>query len=90
MAVTLVTTLEKLSPRRSLVAAISWLVIALAVCFAFAASFSVGNLARDNLVQQRARRLARATDQLGSDLAHSMRAMLSEVRLLRRIQRRHP
>ncbi len=76
---TLVTTLKKLDPRRSLVAAISWLVIALAVCFALAASFSVGNLARDNLVRQHARRLALETDQLGSDLAQAIAVRRSAI-----------
>jgi signal transduction histidine kinase len=77
--VTLVTSLNKLDPRRSLVAAISWLVIALAACFAFAASAWVGNLARDNLVQQHARRLALETDQLGSDLGQAIAARRNAV-----------
>ncbi len=76
---TLVTILRKLDPRRSLVAAISWLVIALAVCFALTASFSVGSLARDNLVQQHARRLALETDQLGSDLAQAIAVRRSAI-----------
>jgi signal transduction histidine kinase len=66
--------LHGLDPRRSLVAAISWLVIALAACFALAASLWVGSLARDNLVQQHARRLALETDQLGSDLGQAILA----------------
>lgn len=60
-------------------AAISWLVIALAACFALAASLSVGTLARDNLVRQHARRLALETDQLGSDLGQAIAARRSAV-----------
>jgi signal transduction histidine kinase len=79
LTVTFVTTLEKLDPRRSLVAAISWLVIALAACIALAASLWVGSLARENLVQQHARRLALETDQLGSDLGQAIAARRSAI-----------
>ena len=68
-----------LDPRRSLVAAISWLVIALAACFALAASLWVGSLARDNIVQQHARRLALETDQLGSDLGQAILARRNAI-----------
>ncbi len=79
MTVTSVTTLEKLDPRRSLVAAISWLMIALAACIALVASLWVGSLARDNLVQQHARRLALETDQLGSDLGQAIAVRRSTI-----------
>ena len=74
LEVTLVTTLRSLDPRRSLVAAISWLVIALAACLAGAAFLWVGSLARDNILQQHSRRLALETDQLASDLSGALRA----------------
>ena len=79
MEVTLVTSFRRLDPRRSLVAAISWLVIALAACFAIGASLWVGSLARANIVQQHARRLALETDQLASDLAQAIGARRNAV-----------
>jgi signal transduction histidine kinase len=80
LKVSSVTRLHGLDPRRSLVAAISWLVIALAACFALAASLWVGNLARDNIVQQHARRLALETDQLGSDLGQAILARRNAIK----------
>lgn len=79
LEVTLVTTFRRLDPRRSLVAGISWLVIALASCFAVAASLWVGSLARDNIVRQHARRLALETDQLASDVAQAIAARRNAV-----------
>jgi signal transduction histidine kinase len=80
LQVSSVTSLHGLDPRRSLVAAISWLVIALAACFALAASLWVGSLARDNIVQQHARRLALETDQLGSDLGQAILARRNAIK----------
>ena len=70
LKVSSVTRLHGLDPRRSLVAAISWLVIALAACFALA----------DNIVQQHARRLALETDQLGSDLGQAILARRNAIK----------
>jgi signal transduction histidine kinase len=70
----------RFDPRRSLVAAISWLVIALAACFAIAASLWVGSLARDNIVRQHIRRLALESDQLGADLAQALAARRDAIR----------
>jgi hypothetical protein len=43
-----------------------WLIIALAVTFSIAAAVWVGNIARENVLQQHIRRLALETDQLSS------------------------
>jgi signal transduction histidine kinase len=65
-----------MDPRRSLVAAIIWLVIALAASFAIAASIWAGGVAREIVVQQHERRLALETDQLASDLGQAVSARL--------------
>ncbi len=72
--------LRDMDPRRSLVAAIIWLVVALAASFAIAASLWAGSVARDIVVQQHVRRLALETDQLGSDLGQAVGARLNALR----------
>jgi signal transduction histidine kinase len=75
--------LRNMDPRRSLVAGIIWLVIALAASFAVAASFWAGRAAREIVVQQHVRRLALETDQLASDLGQAVSARLGAVRAAR-------
>jgi signal transduction histidine kinase len=72
--------LRDFDPRRSLVAGIIWLVVALAASFAVAASLWAGNVARDIVVQQHVRRLALETQQLASDLGQAISARLEAVR----------
>jgi signal transduction histidine kinase len=72
--------LRKLDPRRSLVAGIIWLMIALAASFAVAASIWAGRVARQIVVQQHVRRLALETDQLASDLGQALHARLDALR----------
>lgn len=67
-------------PRRSLVAGLIWLVVALAAAFASTASWWVGRVAREIVVQQHMRRLVLETDQLGSDLGQSVIARLAAAR----------
>ena len=69
-----------MDPRRSLVAGLIWLVVALATSFAFAASWWVGRVAREIVVQQHLRRLVLETDLLGSDLSQAVDARLAAVR----------
>jgi len=69
-----------MDPRRSLVAGIIWLVVALAASFALAASWWVGRVARQIVVQQHVRRLVLETDQLGSDLSQAVTTRLAAVR----------
>jgi len=72
--------LRNMDPRRSLVAGIIWLMIALAASFAVAASFWAGRVAREIVVQQHVRRLALETDQLASDLGQAVSARLGALR----------
>src|SRR5258708_17459299 len=72
--------LRNMDPRRSLVAGIIWLMIALAASFAVAASIWAGRVAREIVVQQHVRRLALETDQLASDLGQAVNARLDAVR----------
>lgn len=75
--------LRNMDPRRSLVAGIIWLVVALAASFAVAASFWAGRAAREIVVQQHVRRLALETDQLASDLGQAVSARLGALRAAR-------
>jgi signal transduction histidine kinase len=72
--------LRELDPRRSLVAGIIWLMVALAASFAVAASVWAGSVAREIVVQQHVRRLALETQQLASDLGQAVTARIEAVR----------
>jgi len=72
--------LRNMDPRRSLVAGIIWLMIALAASFAVAASIWAGRVAREIVVQQHVRRLALETEQLASDLGQAVSARLDALR----------
>ena len=69
-----------IDPRRSLMAGVIWLVIALASSFACAASLWAGGVAREIVVQQHVRRFLLETDQLGSDLGQAVSARMAAVR----------
>ena len=71
---------QRVDPRRSLVAGLIWLVIALAASFALAASLWVGRVAREIVVQQHVRRLVLETDQVASDLGQAVGARLTAIR----------
>jgi signal transduction histidine kinase len=77
---TLIALLRDMDPRRSLVARIIWLMIALAASFAIAASIWAGRVAREIVLQQHVRRLALETDQLASDLGQAVSARLDALR----------
>jgi signal transduction histidine kinase len=70
---------SKIDPRRSLMAGTVWLIVALAVSFSVAASVWVGNIARNDIVQQHMRRLALETDQLGTDLSQAVASRLDAI-----------
>jgi signal transduction histidine kinase len=72
--------LKDLDPRHSLVAGITWLMVALAASFAIAASVWAGSVAREIVVQQHVRRLALETQQLASDLGQAVTARIEAVR----------
>jgi signal transduction histidine kinase len=76
----LIALLRDMDPRRSLVARIIWLMIALAASFAIAASIWAGRVAREIVLQQHVRRLALETDQLASDLGQAASARLDALR----------
>ena len=73
--------LRELDPRRSLVAGVIWLVVALAASFAIAASVWAGRVAREIVVQQHVRRLVLETDQLASDLGEAASTRLEAIRV---------
>src|ERR1700681_784566 len=75
--------LRNMDPRRSLIAGIIWLMIALEASFAVAASIWAGRVAREIVVQQHVRRLALETDQLASDLGQAVSARLDAARTVR-------
>jgi signal transduction histidine kinase len=62
-----------------------WLIIGLSVTFSVAAAVWVGGIARDNVVEQHARRLALETDQLSSDLSQAIAARLGAIRAAEQI-----
>ncbi len=70
-------------PRRSLVAGLIWLVVAMALSFAGAASFWAGRAAREIVVQQHVRRLLLETDQFASDLGQAVSARMAAARTVR-------
>jgi signal transduction histidine kinase len=72
--------LSNLDPRRSLVASATWLIIALVATFSIAAAVWVGNIARENVLQQHIQRLSLETDQLSSDLGQALTARFDAVR----------
>jgi signal transduction histidine kinase len=74
------TMIRDLDPRRSLVAGIIWLMVALAASFAIAASLWAGSVAREIVVQQHVRRLALETQQLASDLGQAVSARLEAIK----------
>ena len=67
-------------PRRSLGGAAMWLILALAVTFSIAAAVWVGDIARQNVLEQHVRRLSLETDQLSSDLGQALTVRLEAVR----------
>jgi signal transduction histidine kinase len=72
-----------IDPRRSLMAGLIWLVVALALSFAGAASLWAGRVAREIVVQQHVRRLLLETDQLGSDFGQAVSARMAAARTVR-------
>ena len=70
-----------IDPRRSVMAAIVWLVVGLAGTFAVAASIWVGSLAREIVLQQHARRLALEADQVGADISQAIASRVGALRV---------
>ena len=79
--------LQNLDPRHSLSAAIGWLVIALAACFATVAAVWVGGMARTNILQQHVQQFTLETDMLASDMNQALASRLNAVQAAAAIQR---
>ena len=71
--------LQNLDPQHSLSAAIGWLVMALAVCFATVTTVWVGGMARTNILQQHVQQFTLETDMLASDMNQALASRLNAV-----------
>lgn len=74
--------LQRLDPRRSLAAAIGWLIFALSAGLVLAASVWVGDIVVANLLDMRGRQLDRAADDFADELNLSFALRLQSVRAL--------
>lgn len=74
--------LQHLDPRRSLAARALWLIVGLSVAFSISGALWVGRIARANILEQHARRLALETEELGSELGLAIGARLDAVRAI--------
>lgn len=72
---------HRFNPRHHLSAAIGWLVFALALTLAVAASFWVGKVVRATFVDQHAQRLASVADHVASELNIALTLRLQSVSL---------
>lgn len=72
--------LRNLDPRRSMAAAIAWLVIALAASFATVAAIWVGGMTRANILQQHVQQFTLETDALASDINRALVSRLNAVK----------
>jgi signal transduction histidine kinase len=71
-----------LDPRRSLAAAIGWLIFVLSIGLVLVASAWVGDIVRANLLDQRGRQLDRAADHIAAELNLNLALRLHTVRAL--------
>ena len=74
--------LQRLDPRRSLAAAIGWLIFVLSSGLVLAASVWVGDIILANLLDMRSRQLDRAADDFADELNLSFALRLQSVRAL--------
>ena len=66
-------------PRRSLASAVGWLVFVLATGLVLVASVWVGDIVRDNLLDQRGRQLDRTADRIAAELNLNLELRLQRV-----------
>jgi hypothetical protein len=71
-----------LDPRRSLAAAIGWLVFGLSIGLVLVASLLVGDIVRTNLLDQRGRQLDRTAGRIAAELNLELALRLQSVRAL--------
>ncbi len=79
MSRTALSFLQRLNPRKSLSAALGWLVFGLALALAVVASVWVGQIVRSHLLQQHSLRLASAADHIASELNLALSLRLQSV-----------
>jgi signal transduction histidine kinase len=75
--------LQRIDPRRSLIAGAIYLVCVLGIAFSTAAAIWVGGIARENVLEQHVRRLSLETDQLSSDLSEALAARIGAMNTAR-------
>jgi hypothetical protein len=64
--------LQRIDPRRSLAAAIGWLMIALAICLALAANLWLRSFVRSTLLEVHSQRLETAGEHVSAELDTAM------------------
>jgi signal transduction histidine kinase len=77
--------LQRMDPRRSLIAGAIYLVCTLAIALSAAAAIWVGGIARENVLIQHVRRLSLETDQLSSDLGEALIARVDAANTSRKL-----
>ncbi|SFN21739.1 histidine kinase [Variovorax sp. OV329] len=71
--------LRRIDPRRSLAAAVGWLLVALAMCLALAANLWLSSFVRSTLLEQYARRLEAAGEHVSAELDTALLLRLQSV-----------
>lgn len=70
---------RRIDPRRSMAAAVGWLLVALAMCLALAANLWLGSFVRSTLLEQYSRRLEAAGEHVSAELDTAMLLRLQSV-----------
>lgn len=73
------TLLHRIDPRRSLAAAVAWLVIGLSVALVVAANLGLRGFVRQTLLEQHSQRLENAVDHVGAELDTALSLRLQSV-----------
>ncbi|MBS0343594.1 MAG: histidine kinase, partial [Proteobacteria bacterium] len=71
--------LQRMDPRRSLAAAVGWLLVALAMCLALAANLWLSSFVRSTLLEQYSRRLDAAGEHVSAELDTALLLRLQSV-----------
>ena len=70
---------RRIDPRRSLAAAVGWLLVALAMCLALAANLWLSSFVRSTLLEQHSQRLEAAGEHVSAELDTAMLLRLQSV-----------
>ena len=73
---------RRIDPRRSLVAAVGWLLVALAMCLALAANLWLSSFVRSTLLEQYSQRLEAAGEHVSAELDTAMLLRLQSVSVI--------